>query len=367
MLTVTDPMVISIQNYADSAIQFGYVTMFVTALPSAPFFALLSNYIMVKVHTLKLTKFFQRPVPQGTEDIGTWETIFNVLALVCVVTNAGLVAFTMDILQRGTTKYVAGKYSGSRASGANFTALVCVWIFVGFSVFMFIMQYLCDIFIPDEPHKVTLQKERIEFFRSKVTEKEPDELPDVVTVGVDDDDDDDGDDTEETKAIKEKAVMLEWLKRENVKIQAILQNKSGYGAVSQTESDFTIVDSSKGCCGSTDFYSKMRPFDYNGKDVELSTTDYWMHTTQAAFADGMHQKNKEKKKPAAEGPTEVGLEMQSTPNPLLVHYGASGGGGGGGERTKSGGTPQGRRSETGPAVDVDPASAEFAQVYGGGP
>jgi len=50
-----NPMIENIENYADTAIQFGFSTLFVSALPIAPFFSLVSNYVKVKVITWKLT------------------------------------------------------------------------------------------------------------------------------------------------------------------------------------------------------------------------------------------------------------------------------------------------------------------------
>lgn len=45
----------SIQNYADAAIQFGYSSLFVTALPMAPFFSFLCNLARNKLNIVKLT------------------------------------------------------------------------------------------------------------------------------------------------------------------------------------------------------------------------------------------------------------------------------------------------------------------------
>lgn len=45
----------NINNYADAALQYGFSTLFVTALPMAPFFSLLSNYFRVKAVAWKLS------------------------------------------------------------------------------------------------------------------------------------------------------------------------------------------------------------------------------------------------------------------------------------------------------------------------
>mmetsp|Transcript_10604 Transcript_10604/g.14610 ORF Transcript_10604/g.14610 Transcript_10604/m.14610 type:complete len:162 (-) Transcript_10604:436-921(-) len=93
-----DPMLESILNYADTAVQYGYSMLFVTALPIASFFSLFSNYVKVKFNAWKLLTFYQRPIPVTAQDIGTWESIFRVITVAAVFTNAGLVCFTMQVL-----------------------------------------------------------------------------------------------------------------------------------------------------------------------------------------------------------------------------------------------------------------------------
>lgn len=54
MLMQYEPMLASIQNYADTAVQYGFTLLFITALPCASFFSLLNNYVKVKVNAWKL-------------------------------------------------------------------------------------------------------------------------------------------------------------------------------------------------------------------------------------------------------------------------------------------------------------------------
>lgn len=98
ILMEADIMLDSIQCFADTAIQFGFTVLFITALPIATFFSLLSNYVKVKLQSYKLTRLYQRPVPQGCQDIGTWQDIFKIISVISVVTNAAIICFTMDVL-----------------------------------------------------------------------------------------------------------------------------------------------------------------------------------------------------------------------------------------------------------------------------
>lgn len=118
------------------AIQYGYTAMFVTALPMAAFFALISNVAEIRGDGWKLFNLHQRPIPKAAQDIGTWyvtilirctehvrvqhalmwsyqrcpfyvlilfflfcrQTIFLVITIIAVITNAALTVFTMDAL-----------------------------------------------------------------------------------------------------------------------------------------------------------------------------------------------------------------------------------------------------------------------------
>ena len=62
----------SIAAYSEAVIQFGYITLFITALPIACVGALLCVVVNIKVKAWALLNLFQRPLPEGAEDIGQW-------------------------------------------------------------------------------------------------------------------------------------------------------------------------------------------------------------------------------------------------------------------------------------------------------
>jgi uncharacterized membrane protein len=59
-------------SFSEVAIQYGYTAMFVTALPIAALFAVVSNIVEIRADGWKLFNLHQRPVPKAAEDIGTW-------------------------------------------------------------------------------------------------------------------------------------------------------------------------------------------------------------------------------------------------------------------------------------------------------
>uniref|UniRef100_A0A8D3AMR7 Anoctamin n=1 Tax=Scophthalmus maximus TaxID=52904 RepID=A0A8D3AMR7_SCOMX len=87
-------------EYLEMVIQFGFITLFVASFPLAPLLALINNIIEVRVDAWKLTTQFRRPVAAKAHSIGAWEEILSGIAVLSVVTNAFIVAFTSDMIPR---------------------------------------------------------------------------------------------------------------------------------------------------------------------------------------------------------------------------------------------------------------------------
>jgi len=151
------PMLENISAYAETTIQFGYCMLFISALPMATLLSLINNWARVKFYTYKLFRFYQRPSPNGAQDIGTWMSIFQFLACAAVVTNAALICFTMDVLW------------------SHYEIQFRLWIFIGFQWGLFLLQYAASELINDVPHEVLIQMQRNEFINLKVVEKLSDE------------------------------------------------------------------------------------------------------------------------------------------------------------------------------------------------
>uniref|UniRef100_A0A8C6YAL2 Anoctamin n=1 Tax=Naja naja TaxID=35670 RepID=A0A8C6YAL2_NAJNA len=87
-------------EYLEMVIQFGFITLFVASFPLAPLLALLNNVLEIRVDSWKLTTQFRRPVAAKAHSIGIWQEILNGMAILSVVTNAFIVAFTSDMIPR---------------------------------------------------------------------------------------------------------------------------------------------------------------------------------------------------------------------------------------------------------------------------
>lgn len=155
MLNKYDNMEESINLYADTAIQYGFMTLFITALPIACCFALITNHVKCKMNAWKLFTFYRRPIPQGTEDIGNWQGIFDFISTFGVLTNGAIICFTMKAF--------------------HYTHFGKAWVFIGFQWGMLSLQYIIGALIPDTPSDVVIQLERTQFIVSKLIDKTSDE------------------------------------------------------------------------------------------------------------------------------------------------------------------------------------------------
>ncbi|XP_049825597.1 anoctamin-5-like isoform X2 [Aethina tumida] len=87
-------------EYLEMVLQYGFVTIFVTAFPLAPLFALINNVLEMRLDATKFIKYFRRPVPQRVSNIGVWFPIMAFIGRVSVVSNAFIIAFSSHFIPR---------------------------------------------------------------------------------------------------------------------------------------------------------------------------------------------------------------------------------------------------------------------------
>lgn len=96
------------RGYSGPAVlQFGFVTIFVAACPLAPLFALLNNWVEIRLDARKFVCEYRRPVAERAQDIGIWFHILAGLTHLAVISNVSI---------RAACRVVDGRGRG-RASG----------------------------------------------------------------------------------------------------------------------------------------------------------------------------------------------------------------------------------------------------------
>lgn len=89
-----------LDDFCESAIEFGYVTFFVAACPLAPSIALLNNIISRHLKSLYLVCMQRRPCPKMKCGIAEWNGVFQAISYLGTATSAFATAFAGDFSWR---------------------------------------------------------------------------------------------------------------------------------------------------------------------------------------------------------------------------------------------------------------------------
>ncbi|XP_077396596.1 anoctamin-7 isoform X2 [Festucalex cinctus] len=177
-------------EYLEMVIQFGFITIFVAACPLAPLFALINNWVEIRLDAQKFVTEYRRPVVERAQDIGIWLDILQFIAYMAVLSNAFLIAFTSTFLPRLYYRYTrapdlsgfinftlatsprnrsqehACRYRGLRDENGEYLpeyfhllAIRLSFIII-FEHVVFFIGRLIDMMVPDIPEEVELKMKR---------------------------------------------------------------------------------------------------------------------------------------------------------------------------------------------------------------
>ncbi|BES95437.1 Anoctamin [Nesidiocoris tenuis] len=85
-------------EYLEMVLQFGFVTIFVSAFPLAPLCALINNLFESRCDAKKILKYYRRPVAVRVKSIGVWLTILDFVSKFAVFSNALIISFTSEFI-----------------------------------------------------------------------------------------------------------------------------------------------------------------------------------------------------------------------------------------------------------------------------
>lgn len=83
-------------DFSYAVFQYGYIMLFMAALPIIALIALLENMIKLRTDGLKLCAFVKRPHVQLAENVGIWSTLMEQMSYMGVVTSVGILVFTTE-------------------------------------------------------------------------------------------------------------------------------------------------------------------------------------------------------------------------------------------------------------------------------
>lgn len=139
-------------DYLEMFIQFGYVTLFSSAYPLAGLCALLNNLIEVRSDAFKLCFIYQRPFPQRVANIGSWQTAMEVMGVIGVVVNCGLICLLGPV----------------HRIFPNITPVQTLILIIVLEHLMLLAKLLLSAAIPDVPDWVAQEMAKVEHRRRQV-------------------------------------------------------------------------------------------------------------------------------------------------------------------------------------------------------
>ncbi|CAL8358515.1 unnamed protein product [Lota lota] len=136
-------------EYIELLVQFGYFSLFSCVYPLTAVLLLINNLTEIRSDAYKICKLFKKPFSAPVAGMGVWQTAFEVLSFVSVISNCWLLLLSPRLQE-------LGQESGVTGTNALLVAILMEHILI------FIKMVLAKL-IPDEPDWIRVKREQNEF------------------------------------------------------------------------------------------------------------------------------------------------------------------------------------------------------------
>ncbi|RHY28036.1 hypothetical protein DYB32_006913 [Aphanomyces invadans] len=165
-------------DYTEMITQFGYCSLFVVSFPLTPLFALVNNYIEIRVDGFRLLFDNRRSRPRSAGSIGMWLDIVEWCTTIAIFTNAYVIVWTsntFDFLKNSNLfKFPNGDVNEDAVD--EYAKVQKLIAFVSFVAIMMVIRFFLAHVIPDVPASVSAQLKRQQFFNNKAIFRVPDDI-----------------------------------------------------------------------------------------------------------------------------------------------------------------------------------------------
>jgi len=158
-------------DYLEMIIQLGYVTLFASAYPLAPFVAIFANLVEVRTDMMKLTKVCLRPRSIRTDNIGTWKMLMSVIIWGSALTNCLIFGFSSKQLYQwlGDEFYYIDGYETLRMIEGK--GWIIIFLIFGIERILVFLALFINQVISTVPPDVKIKEERRQFIRTQLTQR----------------------------------------------------------------------------------------------------------------------------------------------------------------------------------------------------
>lgn len=136
-------------EYMELFVQFGYVSLFSCIYPLSALLIILNNITEIRTDALKLCRLFQKPFISPAANIGVWQTAFETIGYLSVITNCLLISISPQVQE-----YCAESDITSNS--------LLIWT-IGVEHALLVIKITLAFAIPDIPAWVKLRIDRVEY------------------------------------------------------------------------------------------------------------------------------------------------------------------------------------------------------------
>ncbi|KAL3661039.1 hypothetical protein V7S43_014055 [Phytophthora oleae] len=140
-------------------LQFGYVTMFVSVLPVAPLFALLSNVVAMRLDVLSCTQAKRRPPFESETEVSTFLNILEFMSFAAVAVNCAVLFFTTRSEFESLMKMTFSSWNEEVSDTTN-SYVKELWVLLGIEHVVLGAKALLSLVIDDSASWVRLDEDQ---------------------------------------------------------------------------------------------------------------------------------------------------------------------------------------------------------------
>ncbi|KAM7003081.1 anoctamin-10 isoform 2-T2 [Tautogolabrus adspersus] len=136
-------------EYIELLVQFGYLSLFSCVYPLTAVLLLINNLTEIRADAYKICKLFRKPFSPPVTNLGVWQTAFEVLSFVSVISNCWLLLLSPQLQKL----FLEGGISSTKT--IVFAVLV--------EHVLILVKLVLAFLIPDEPDWIRKKREHTEY------------------------------------------------------------------------------------------------------------------------------------------------------------------------------------------------------------
>ncbi|XP_067906029.1 anoctamin-10 [Heterodontus francisci] len=136
-------------EYMELFVQFSYVSLFSCIYPLTAILIVVNNITEIRMDALKLCHLFRKPFISAAANIGVWQTAFEMIGFLSVITNCLLISISPQVEEYCAENNITSKDA-------------LIWT-VGVEHALLAIKIILAFVIPDIPQWVKLRIDRVEY------------------------------------------------------------------------------------------------------------------------------------------------------------------------------------------------------------